>query len=133
MSKCITIRKKKRHVCVGDMVDVITFNNRNIAPPLFDTVDFDEVFTEQDPAIPERLALIETIDGKTYFDGKNTETNITHIIYCAYDESVTAETWITFETRRIDILKVEDLDERHDFLKLTCNDEGLISRESSKI
>ena len=133
MPKCEFIRKKKRRVCVGDMKDVITLNNRDITPPLFNTVDFDENFDPIDVGNPESFSLIETVTGKTFFDGVNTETPITHIIYIPYNENVTAETWITFEDRRIDILRVEDFDERHQFMKLTCNERGLTSREATKI
>lgn len=132
MPACTSIRKKKRRVCVGDMKDVITLNDRNITPPLFNTVDFDESFTPQDSVNPDSLALVETVSGRTYFDGANTETPITHVIYMPYNPIVTAEAWITFDGRRIDILTVEDLDERHEFLKLTCNDQGLTSREATK-
>ena len=132
MSVCQSIRKKKRKVCVGDMRDVITLNDRNIIPPIFNTVDFNENFEPQDIVNPESLALVETVTGRTYFDGANTETPITHLIYIPYNPLVTSETWITFDGRRIDILRVEDLDERHEFLKLTCNDQGLLSRETTK-
>ena len=133
MPICQSIRKKKRRVCVGDMRDPITLNNRNITAPLFNTVDFDENFEPIDSSQPETLSLIETVDGKTYFDGVNTETPITHIIYIPFNDSVTSETWIEFEGRRIDILRVENFDERNQFLKLTCNERGLTSREATKI
>ena len=132
MPRCESIRKKKHRVCAGDMRDVIILNDRDITPPLFNTVDFDENFEPIDAVQPESLALVETVDGKTFFDGVNTETPITHIIYIPYNETVTAETWIEFESRRIDILRVEDFDERHQFLKLTCVERGLTSREASK-
>lgn len=133
MARCSSIRKKKRRVCVGDMKDPIILNNRNITPPLFNTVDFDENFTPINQLQPDVLSLVETVTGKTYFDGKNTDVNITHEIYISYDALVNASIWITFEDRRIDILKVEDFEERHEFMKLTCNDEGLTSRQASKI
>lgn len=133
MAKCTYIRKKKRRVCAGDMKDPITLNFRDIQAPLFNTVDFDENFQPIDQVNPQRLSLVETVDGVTYFDGKNTEINVTHNIYISYDPQVNASVWIEFDGRRIDILKVEDYDERKEFMKLTCNDEGLVSREASKI
>lgn len=133
MSQCQSIRKRKRNVCVGDMKDVITLQNRNITPPLFNIVDFDEDFQPIDPLNTERFSLIETTTGKTFFDGVNTDTPITHIIYIRFDTTVTSETWIEFESRRFDILKVEDFEERHTYMKLTCVDRGLISKDASKI
>lgn len=132
MSRCQAIRKKNREVCVGNMRDVIILQNRNITPPLFNTVDLDEDFQPIDPGTPERFAMIETVTGKTFFDGVGTETPITHIIYIRYDQLVTAETWIEFEDRRFDILAVEDFEERHTFMKLTCTDRGLLTKEASK-
>lgn len=133
MSDCRSIRKKKRKVCVGDMKDPITLQNRDITPPLFNTVDFDEDFQPVDVLVPQVLSLVETVTGVTFFDGVNTETPVTHIIYIPYQEAVTAETWILFESRRIDILHVEDLDVRHEFMKLTCTERGLSNREATKI
>ncbi len=102
------------------MRDQIVLQNRAILPPDFEAVDFTEDFTP----IATVSALIDTVSGKTYFDGVNTETDITHEIYIRFDATVTAETWIVFDNRRIDILDTEDLDERHTFMKLTCNDTG---------
>ena len=132
MAICSSIRKKRRKVCVGDMRDVVILQNRNITPPIFNTVDFDESFEPINATNNESLALVETTTGKTFFDGVNTDTPITHIIYIMYDSTVTAETWVEFEGRRIDILAVEDFDERHMFMKLTCLDRGLISKNASK-
>lgn len=133
MSSCQRIRKKHRRVCVGDMKDPIQLQNRDIVAPVFNTVDFNENFEPIDPLVPDTLSLIETVTGKVFFDGVNTETTVTHIIYIPYQQAVTAETWIIFENRRIDILQVEDLEERHEFLKLTCTERGLVSKEATKI
>ncbi|MCW8929395.1 MAG: phage head closure protein [Gammaproteobacteria bacterium] len=114
------------------MRDVIKLKARSITAPLFNTVDFDEDF-EEIPSLPEEvLSLVETVSGVVLFDGVNTETPITHYIYVMYNPLITAEVWIEFENKRIDIVRVEDLDERHEFLKLFCNDQGLISKEASK-
>ena len=129
MARCQKIQIRKRQVCIGNMRDKIVLNTRSITAPSFDTVDFDETFV----ATKTVWAGVETQTGKTFFDGVETETPISHIIYVRFDSTVTSETWITFKSRRIDILKVEDLDERGEFMKLTCSDKGLESREASKI
>lgn len=128
MPKCIRIKRKKRQICLGDLDSLITLENRNIQAPEFDTVDFDEVFTE---AIPDVWAMIETVRGKTFFDGVNTEKDITHLIYIMFDLTVTAETWVKFnDGRRFDILDVENLDERSQFMLLHCQDKG--TKEAGK-
>jgi SPP1 family predicted phage head-tail adaptor len=103
------------------MEDEITLEDRDITPPEFGSTDFSETFTTSSTV----WALIETVDGKTFFDGVSTEDNVTHWVYINYDATVTAETWITLsDSRRLDILRVEDLDERNDFMLLHCTDRG---------
>lgn len=132
MSSCRSIRKKKRKVCVGDMRDPITIQNRNIKAPPFGSVNFRENFQDKNEVTPQTLSLIETVRGKVYFDGVSTETPVSHHVYIMFDPEVTSESWIIFEGRRLDILLVEDLDERHVFQLLTCTDTGLSSKEGSK-
>lgn len=128
MPRCQFIQKKRRNICIGDMEDEITLENRDIQAPDFDTVDFDETFTALNPPV---WSLIETVEGKTFFDGVSTEKDITHWIYINFDITVTAETWVKLQDgRRLDILRVENLDERSDFMLLHCDDRG--AQEASK-
>lgn len=128
MPSCNPVRKKRRNICIGDMEDEITLENRAIQAPEFDTVDFDETFTAPNPAV---WSLIETVRGKTFFDGVATEEDITHWVYINFDTTVTAETWIKMaDGRRLDILRVENLDERSDFMLLHSIDRGAV--EASK-
>ncbi len=128
MPTCQPIRKKKRQPCIGDMEDLITLENRAIQAPEFDTVDFDEEFTAPNPPV---WSLVETVRGKTFFDGVATEEDVTHWIYIEFDSTVTAETWVKLEDgRRLDIVRAEDLDERSDFMLLHSIDRG--AREASK-
>lgn len=122
MPKCQTIKRKRRNVCIGDLDSLITLENRDIQSPDFDTVDFDELFSAPNPPV---WALLETVRGKTFFDGASTEQDITHYVYINFDVTVTAETWVKFEDgRRLDILRVENLDERSDYMLLHCQDKG---------
>ncbi len=129
MPTCQPIRKRRRQPCIGDMEDEITLENRAIQAPDFDTVDFDETFTAPNPPV---WALIETPRGKTFFDGVSTEQDVTHWIYINFDVTVTAETWVKLtDGRRLDILRVENLDERSQYQLLECNDRG--AQEASKV
>ncbi len=128
MPTCQPIRKKRRQPCIGDMEDRITLENRAIEAPEADTVDFDETFTAPNPPV---WALVETVRGKTFFDGVSTEEDVTHWIYINFDATVTAETWVKLEDgRRLDVLRVENLDERSKYQLLHCNDRG--DKEASK-
>jgi len=121
VAKCVFLRRKHRKVCIGDLDNLIKLQNRSIEAPLFEEVDFDEDF--QDHA--EVWAKIETAAGKVVFDGVDTDVNVTHLITIRYDAAVTSETWIEFEGRRIDIVAVEDLEERHEWMLLLCNHRGV--------
>ncbi len=128
MPSRIRIKSKKRVVCIGDLKDRITLQDRNIQPPVFGSVDFDENFKTFGIA----WALIKTVSGKTHFDGVSKETNITHEIHIVFDETVTDQTWIILEKgRRLDILEFENLDERSQFLKLICTDRGASSKPAT--
>ncbi len=129
MPKCSKIRRKKRQVCLGDLDKQIQLQDRDITPPVFGSADFDEKFTNTDLV----WAAIQTVNGKTFFDNVGVETNITHIIYIRYDAAVTSETWVLFDLRRFDILDTENLEERDEFLKLTCVDRGLATLAATKI
>lgn len=127
MPTCNPVRKKRRNVCIGDMEDRITLEGRAIAPPDFEAADFGETFT----ASATVWALVETVTGKTFFDGVATEEDITHWIYINFDSTVTAETWIKLDDNsRLDIVRVENLDNRSDFMLLHSIDRG--AKEASK-
>jgi len=98
----------------------ITLQNRDIVAPIFGNQNFDESFSGDQNV----QAIIKTVRGKTFFDGVNTETNITHEIRIKYLAGVTAETWILFSGRRIDILSVENCCEEDRILVLTCSERG---------
>lgn len=128
MPRCIKIQRKKRQICLGDMDKQILLQDRGIGEPFFGSVDFTEDFTTNDKV----WAAINTVSGKTFFDGGGTDINITHEFYTRYDASVTAETWIEFESRRFDILDAEDLEERHEYMKLICAERGNKTTEATK-
>ncbi len=121
MAKCQFVKRKHRKICIGDLDTLIKLQSRNIVAPFFNSVDFDEDF--QDSA--EVWALIETQTGRTVFDGVDTDINITHNIIIRYDVAVTAETWIELDSERIDIVFVEDLESRKEWMKLLCTTRGV--------
>lgn len=126
MPRCETIKRRHRRVCVGDLDSEIIIENRSITEPVFSSPDFTESFTS-----PTTIwAMIETVNGKTFFDGVNTESVITHHIYINYDASVTAESWVRIGSNRLDILHVENLDGRSEFMRLVCTDRG--TKEASR-
>lgn len=121
MPKCIRIKRKKRQVCIGDLDTRIILQDRSIKPPVFGDPDFDEDFANTDTV----WAAVNTVSGKTFFDGVNSDINISHVIFIRFDSAVTAETWVELEDgQRLDILDTENLEQRGEFLKLTCTIRG---------
>ena len=111
------------------MRDRITLQNRAIQPPVFGTPDFTEEFS----ATMTVFCTINTVTGKDFFDGVTVNgIPITHEILIRFDAAVTADTWIEFDGGRLNILKVEDLDERHKVQLLTCTDRGETEQAASQ-
>ena len=120
MANCLKIRPKKRTVCIGDMRYQIELNTRSIQAPTMGGVDFGENFTATETV----SAAIETKNGETVFDGSNLERVVTHRFYIRFISGITEETWINFENNLYDILNVENLDQRSEFLLLRCTLRG---------
>jgi len=121
MSRCVHVGNKRRVVCAGDLIHSITIENRAITPPVAGSVDFTETFSTSSTV----LAAIQTVKGKTFFDGVNQrDQEVTHEFYVRYDAAVTAQSWVKYNNRRFDILDVEDFDERNEWMKLICTDKA---------
>lgn len=121
MPKCVAVKRLHTKPCIGDMDTLISIQNRNISPPVHDSVDYTEDFTN----IDDIWALINTPQGSSFFDGAGTETNITHDIMITFDPLVTSESWIKLaDSRRLDILDIKNLEERSEYMMLRCNDRG---------
>lgn len=120
MPVCSKIRKKKRQICIGDMRDRVIVEDRNLTAPLVG-IDASEVFSNQSSI----FALIETVTGVEFFNSVNQAIDVTHFVYIRFDSSITVEKWLRLENgERLDILQVENLDERNSFLKLRCTNRG---------
>ena len=125
--KCETVTIKKRKVCAGDMNQLITLKTRAMTGD-FDDTDFLELFTNNGDV----WAAIQTsASGEVVFDSVGTETLVTHRIYINYIEGLTKEVWVEFNGNNYDILSVENLDERNEFMKLNCVIRGDISYEAT--
>lgn len=115
MSKCTQLKRKHRKPCIGDLDTRVTLQDRTIAPPTT-SVDFSETFTEN--AIV--WSTVNTVRGKTAFDGAEVERDITHEFTVRFLTGVDAETWVLHNDERYDIIDAEDLEERNEWLILRC-------------
>jgi len=128
MPECVRIKRKHRKVCIGDLDSVITLQDRALTAPV-SGVDATETFTDSNTDV---WAMVQTNSGETIFDGVNTDINVTHTITISFIIGITSETWITLGLKRIDILSVENLEERDEWLVFKCTDRGTATNEATE-
>lgn len=120
MPTCTFKKKKKRNISIGDMIDEICIQSRNLKSPIFGGVDFSEDFKGKMTV----WSLIETVKGVTVFDGTGIERDVTHLIFIRYLPGLTSEDWILFNDERFDILDSDNFDERSEFTIIRCSNRG---------
>jgi SPP1 family predicted phage head-tail adaptor len=122
MATCKKIKRLSERVCIGSLNQKINIQVRELLAPIGDSVDFDEEFT----LLENVWAMVETVAGKVFFDGSNTDKSITHNFYIRYISGVqiTAENWINYKDQYFDIINVENLDEANRFLLMRTTIRG---------
>ncbi len=121
------VQFKKAQVCIGDLRHRVTLFDRDLTEPQFGKTDFDESFTN-----PVNVhAAVKTLAGKVFFDGVG-DVALTHEIVIRFRKGVTSEKWVTFESRRLKVVDVEDIDEDHKYLRLRCTERGADTVEAAK-
>jgi SPP1 family predicted phage head-tail adaptor len=116
-----TLRRGHRKVTIGDMDSRICIQTRDLTEPVHGETNFTELFAGLD----KTWAKIVTTTGKVVFDGVAEDVEVTHEVTIRYDSAVTTQSWILLEdARRLKIQKVEDFEERKEFLRLLCTDRG---------
>lgn len=114
------VRRPRRKICIGDLNTRICLQKRTLTEPTFGQTEFGHDFEGE-----EVWAKVVTTNGKTFFDGVNADINVTHEITIRYDSDVSASTWVELQNRtRLDVVDVEDLEERNEYLLLRCTDRG---------
>jgi len=128
MPRCVRLKRKHRKVCVGDLNNTITLQNRDITAPQ-SGFDATESFTTN---TLDAWAKIETSRGETVFDGVDTEVDVTHVFTIRWLSGITAETWILFDGERFDILDTQDLEERNEWLIMKCTNKGTTANAANE-
>ena len=119
MPKKKVIARSHRAPCIGDLDKYVTLHVRNMEAPEFGETNLTEAFVGQDI-----WAGIITVLGKTLFTSANIDVAITHVILIRYDVNVSMESWIEFEDENYKVIDVDDFEERHEFMKLSCTNRG---------
>ena len=128
MPRCVRLKRKHRKICVGDLNNTITLQDRAITAPS-SGFDATEAFTTN---TPDAWAKIDTSRGETVFDGSDTEVDVTHVFTIRWLSGITAETWILFDGERFDILDTQDLEERNEWLIMKCTNKGTTANAANE-
>ncbi len=121
MSNRTVVRRPNRTLCLGDLKEQIILHTRDLTEPEYGEVDATEDFNP----IKSVWAAIKTTSGKAFFAGVHGDVSVTHEISIRYRDDVSAETWIELKTGSLlDIVAVENLEERDEWLKLQCSERG---------
>jgi head-tail adaptor len=112
---------KRRKIKAGDLSELIMIRFRDIEEPMFGSADATEQFSQH----IDVYAKVETKDGTSTFNGITRDIPISHVIYMRYEEGINPEMWIElFGGQLVDILRIENMDNKDHFLKMTCSLKG---------
>lgn len=123
------MRRPIRQAPIGDLNTRVTLQNRRQVPPTFDSVDAAFEFTEAG-ASGQVWAKVETVSGRTLFDAvARVDRAVTHAVTIRRRADVTSESWVLLaDGTRLDVVEVENFEERGEFARLLCEASGLSSR-----
>ena len=114
-------RINQKEYCISDLDKRITIYSRSILAPSTGSSDYEENFDVKTKV----FAAVITKTGKTIFDDSNIERNVTHEIIIRYIDGITVEAWIDINDKRFDLIRVENINEKNRWLKLSCSKRGL--------
>ena len=116
------INRPHRQICLGDLQDKIILRTRDMKAPVFGETTFTEDFERK---VKDVWAAVLTTEGKEVFDGVNTGIPITHRIIIRWTPDLTSENWIELQDGRLlDIINVQNYEERNELLELLCRVRG---------
>ena len=121
---------KHRKVPVGDLRERVKLVSRGLKPPTANApTGADATFAKR----RDVWASVSSVLGTEFFDGHNVGREVTHVILIRYNDTTTAETWVELrDGTRLDILDVQDLERRHEYLRLTCAERGLKTKAANR-
>lgn len=126
----------RARVPAGDLDTPVWLEDRVQTPPTESNADagfqFAVAHTVAELGATKTWARVLTQNGRTAFDGVDAERRVTHTVTFRRVSGITAETWIRLKDgTRLDIVDIEDLDERGLFLHALCEATGRVGKEAS--
>lgn len=119
MAKCVTKRRKKTRLCVGDLDELIVIHDRDITAPEFNSVKATEDYTKPDAI----WASVNTVREVELFDSNNQRLGVvTHQFGIEFINRMLsiASTRIEFDKNYYKLLRQVDFEERKEYLLLDC-------------
>lgn len=122
--QCGSSKQPVKAQAIGDMRHLIQIFQRSITQTNNQSPDFTETFTLAYTV----WAKLVTVKPKKEFAGTNINREVTHEFYIRYiaalDADIESNFYILYKNEYYDIFDIEDLDERHRFMKLPCSIRG---------
>lgn len=119
MAECEVIRVKHRRLCTGDLDRKIDLYYRTQDAPI-NGVDYENTMQPKKSV----WAGIKTTKGRQMFYTTNEDLAVSHIFYVRYGEAIFSTDWIKFGGENYDIIDVENIDERNEWIAIYCNVRG---------
>ncbi len=113
---CNPISLKSRRICIGNLNTQITLQLRTLQGNNYASVENTEDFSD----IATVWGAVITTRGSQLWDGVEISNPFTHDIYIRYRDDVDFTKWIEFGSQKYDIVDVENLEQKNEWLLLKC-------------
>ncbi len=134
-NRCIKTVFTRTILCAGTMQDYIKIVRREYSGSDVNETVTQETFTTVD----EFMGYLEVRNPTQRFDGVNIASNITHIVYIPFDQTVYEldrnTLFVELEkirNRYLKLVAVEDFHEQEDYLALYCTESGFTDLEGAQ-
>jgi len=130
MAKCKKLRRLKRSPCTGDLRNEIILHDRDIEAPMFNTAEQTQEYTN-----PLTVwSSVNTVRGKEIFNGTQLIGIKTHIILIRFLDTreITVENVVELKGNYLDVIEVQNLEERDEWLELSCGILGDKTQENNQ-
>lgn len=124
---CKPIKLKSRRICIGNLNSRIKIQTRALTATNTGSIESIETFTD----LVEVWAAIETTRGSQLWNGVEISNPFTHKIYIRYRSDIDFNEWIEFESEKYDIVDVENLEQKNEWLLLMCIRKGDNTKEAN--
>lgn len=120
MVVCVKINGRKRRICAGDLIHRIGIFDRELLGNVEKKLAYDTSFVGGESV----SALILTRGGSQIIDGVSVTVRATHDFYIRYRADLDSQKWIIYNGVIYDIMEIENLEERNEFLRISCIKKG---------